>query len=381
MEEQVLGWMITSIIAITILLLIGVYFGYKAIECYLERKNKLSMWLDKNESMKNGKIIFNLMNVDKYDLIFNSHEDELVLYAAGMPLKTKFRRDSSFRNSYKIYLEENIDTNVKLFKYSVALKMEEFSIGISGSSETFPVKQIRDSRLDVFSRKNKLSPEELYEANKKYILSLFSNEKDRIAAESSPSGNVILINKNKTTSTSIRYKVLLRPDDIFIRGVKDLKTEFNMYYIYDGKVYPMKTRFISQSGTLVEFDLYDLEPSTIYVGLSFSPDGKTLIPSAALYATTRDEDGDIVPKTEAKLAKGNGPDLGLEMFDLERGREALGDLSFKRSLDVLVKKHYEDEVADAYIIADRAHTLYDEYLPRWIKNYNGIEFNNNEENN
>ncbi len=381
MEEQVLGWMITSIIAITILLLIGVYFGYKAIECYLERENKLSMWLDKNESMKNGKIIFNLMNVDKYDLIFNSHEDELVLYAAGMPLKTKFRRDSSFRNSYKIYLEENIDTNVKLFKYSVALKMEEFSIGISGSSETFPVKQIRDSRLDVFSRKNKLSPEELYEANKKYILSLFSNEKDRIAAESSPSGNVILINKNKTTSTSIRYKVLLRPDDIFIRGVKDLKTEFNMYYIYDGKVYPMKTRFISQSGTLVEFDLYDLEPSTIYVGLSFSPDGKTLIPSAALYATTRDEDGDIVPKTEAKLAKGNGPDLGLEMFDLERGREALGDLSFKRSLDVLVKKHYEDEVADAYIIADRAHTLYDEYLPRWIKNYNGIEFNNNEENN
>lgn len=361
----------TSIVSTTILVGLGAYGGYKLFEYYYNRRNKLSMFLDKNESMKNGKIVFNIINVDRFEEIYNSHEDELILYAANMPLKAKFRKDGTYRNSYRIYIEDLMDTNVKLFKYTVSLKRSEFTIGIKGSSVVYPVTQINDDRVDSYSKKNSLSPAELYEVNKQYILSLFEKEEDREAAVKSPSGNIILINKNKTTPTSIRYKVLLTPDDIFIQGVKDLRTEFNMYYIYDGKAYPLKTRFISQAGTLVEFDLYDLEPGTIYTGLSFSPDGKVLIPSAALYATTRDEDGDIVTKTDAKLAKGNGQDLGLPMWDLEQGKKAVGELSFKRSLDVLIKKHYEDENKDAYVIANKAEQFYDEYLSRWIKDYKG----------
>ncbi len=350
------------LIIVLVLVIIGIFFAIGAYRSYVG----LAIFYDPESTSDNGEVTLNLINAHHYKHIWNSHEDSLVLIASGKPINAIFRRAGALNHGFKVVIEDDFSEKVNLFKYTEAFKDNKFYVGVRGMSATWHANNIHDRHAERLLKKHHLTPKELYEANKSELISTYSDKQEAKAAKSMPGGDIIHIEESKSTPTSFRCKVLLPLDDQLITNHEDIAEKFKLYYTYNGLAYPLKSKLVSHYGTLFEFDFYNLEPGTVYAGLSYAHNNKGVHPSPALYAITRDPMGNEIDIDAAHIAKprqGEAPEF--RMWNINEGKLVLGEKMLNKTLKVLVKKHYEDEEKHRYVKMEDALNHIDDYVHDW----------------
>lgn len=350
------------LVIILVLIIVGTFFAIGAYRSYIG----LAIFYDPESTATNGEVTLNLINAHHYKHIWNSHEDNLVLIVSGKPIKAIFRRAGALNHGFKVVIEDDFSNKKTLFKYTEAFRDNKFYIGIRGMANTWHANNIHDHHAERLLKKHHLTPEELYEANKNELISSYTDKQEAKVAKTMPGGDIIHIEPDKSTATSFRCKVLLPLDDQLILDHEDVAEKFKLYYTYNGLAYPMESKLISHYGTLFEFDFINLEPGTVYAGLSYAHNRKGVHPSPALYAVTRNAVGSKIDIDVAKLAKPReGEEASFRMWDINEGKLVLGDKMLDKTLKVLVKKHYEDEDEHRYVkIADALEHI-DDYIHDW----------------
>ncbi len=340
---------------------------------------RLSLYYDGSASFNQGELIINLLHVNKYPKLWNAHEQDLILIAAGRSLDATFKKDDSLHNGYRIYVTEDTASKRTVLSIMSASKYNQYSIGIKGDHETYHATVLSDQKAKKITRMIAQTDLETYNKTRETILSDIAQKVDKDYGKNSfeKTSNTLVasISDTKTTTTSLRYQVLFPKDSSLLKQYKlddlnadEARKRLKFYYIYHGELYEFEWNFIGKYGSLYEFDFINLEPSSIYVGITTSLDGgKNMRPSSSLYGVTRETDGTFPSKTDAHLGRPTNPKANsYPIWTEDDARNNLDEKALSRLYDIVTKKHYEDENIDNFMPLQRAHEYYEDYVVKWL---------------
>ncbi len=358
---------ISLILLLIIILIIFLVLIGKGITAY-RQYFAMGLYFDGQESFKSGELVMNWVHVNKHKKFWAAHEDNLRLFANGREISAIFRRDDEVEKGYRIIVVEDSNDKRAVLSLMAASKFNKFQIGLK-NDEPEKVNVIKDAKAAKISKKlAKRGSGVSYEETRNAALKNIKEQYGKEVLKGIDKKLVSLINRSKSTQTSMRYQVLFPEAHPLVKKFDPHSKNIGFFHIYNGKAYKLEYRFIGKYGSLFEFDLIGLDPGTIYVGLSVTIDGgKTVIPSSALYGITKDEN-DVVPsKSAAKLGKPKKGAKGVAIWPKEQGYEYIGKEATDRTFDIMVKKHYEDEHPEFTLSADRAYEYYEDYIDVWMK--------------
>ncbi len=371
-NDPTIFYLVISFLLIIILLGLLAFMGVRWL-VWWNKHMRLAIYLDGKASYEEGELILSLLHVNKNEALWNAHESDLVLIAAGRPIDAMFRRVNEIENGYRIYITENTVAKRVVLSLISASRYNKFSIGIKGGEETFHATSLSEQRAQRVVKAISKSDKERYEETREMILheiaKKYEKTKDTVATEGKGHNIISAISDKKSRPNSIRYQVLFPSKDPKLETFDPTSDDINFYHVYQGKLYKMKHRFIAQYGSMFEYDLIDLNPESIYVGLSTTIycDENNILPSASLYGITRDEQGALPNKTEAQLGKPHPQAETRELWNMIDALENLGKEQFYRMFEVITKKHYEDENHDSYLPTMRAREYHDDYIFKWLR--------------
>lgn len=368
-------WIIIFMLLLIVALL-SAFVVYKWIDWW-HKHMSLALFYDGKISFEQGELVINLLHVNRYSKLWHAHEEDLVLIAAGRALDARFTRTSSVPNGYRIYLTEDTGSKKVVLSMMSASKYNEYYIGIRGHHDTFHAQILSDVKAQKITRLISKSIDEVNDETREMMLQEIVKKTSKEEAKTliSKTGTLAHISEIKSTQTTLRYQLLFPKHHGDLDGFDPEASGFGIYYIYHGKVYKMEHKFMGKYGHQYEFDLINLKPDSIYVGLSVSFDGgKTIQPSSAIYGVTRDKDGVIHTKTHALLG---GPNSTSEktypMWTKAKALEVLEEEAFFKMKGIITKKHYEDDNEDAFITSERAETIFSDYIDKWIEEAEKLE--------
>lgn len=350
---------ILALVAIAVFIVFSVWWWHRHIS--------MAIYIDSTESFASGEIVLDLIHVHKYPDLLNCHEEELKLYAEGREIDAIFRRNPKMEDGYKIYLTEDAkDNKLPFLSLMEAQKYNGFYIGIGGKE--YHAQYIPDKKAREIARSHYVKAKNLIGYNREKILNEMNDEFRKQIAQEATHGMLGHISPNKSRSHSLRYQILFPSVHKVDEHLVGEGENIGVYYVYKGKLYELDLKFIGVFGSMVEFDIINLEPGMIYPGLSVSFDnGKTILPSSAIYGITRDEDHQRLSKTDAQLAK---PKEGAKAYPLWTEEDAIayvGKVVVESIKDVLTKKHYEEQTDELILRIDEAHQHHDDYVDVWFK--------------
>ncbi len=343
---------------------------------------RLSLYYDGSASFDQGELIINLLHVNKYPKLWNAHESDLILIAAGRTIDATFKRDSSLHNGYRIYVTEETTSKRTVLSIMSASKYNQYSIGVKGDHETFHATVLSDQKAKRITKLIAQTDLETYNKTRETILSDIAQkvEKDygKKAKKTQVTDLVASISDAKTTAHSLRYQVLFPKDSNMLEkaGITDLSDpetseKLKFFHLFHGHLYELEYKFIGKYGSLYEFDFINLDPASIYVGITVSLNkGIDMRPSAALYGVTKELDGTFPSKTDSHLGKPSSESSAnpYPLWTEDDAREYLEDKALARAYDIITKKHYEDENIDNFMPLQRAHEYYEDYIVKWLNN-------------
>lgn len=362
---------ITVVIAVPLILILLIILFIGWTRKLYKNKIALGMYLDVNETTGTKEIVYDLVHVKHIHDLWNAHEDSLVLIAGGVEVEAIFRRAHSNMTGYKMYVNLPVDDGVAMASLFNAIKYNTFYLYSSETKKEhhYHINILEDKKVHKLQTKLSKLSQNTPEQAKQELLEALAERREYSVDEDENYRSISTINRAKSTSTTLRYQVLYSEDHWSHEAFEPDSKNQKMYYIVNGKAYELEYKFVSHVGPMYEYDIVNLEPGTIYAGLSLSQDnGKTILPSSSMYGITKNEDGKIPSKTEAKLPTPKKTDKAHQMWTLEAGIERIGEETTIRSLDILHKKHQEEFNGAGKISADKAFEKYrSEFYDEWVK--------------
>ncbi len=313
----------------------------------LYKKNiALGMYLDNSETLAAGEIVYDVVHVKHIKLLWKAHEDSLILIAGGVEIPVAFKRAHSNMTGYKMYINMPTDDPIALTAIFNSIRYNTFYIASTEDENEhhYHINILEDKKIHKIQTKlAKLSEKASEQAKQELLDSLLERKEYSHEDSESEMRLIATINRTKSTHDTLRYQVLFPEEHPLIESYDPESPKQKFYYIYNGKSYELEHKFVSQIGHMFEFDFINLEPETIYTGLSVSLDGgKTILPSPALYGVTKDMDGHNIKKTPAKLAKPKKGAKASKIWTFEEAEDFIGEEAANRTLSIILKKHYED---------------------------------------
>lgn len=360
------------IILITLLIVLLMALGavvYYFINEWLNINVRMAVYADMAASLKNESIFLNFVNVSKNIDFWNAHEADLKLYAMGTPIEAVFYRSPDVPNGYKIAYATSL-SNIEVLSLIGAVKYNKFEVSWNGGATRVKVNSIKDSVAKKVSKKMQSMKTNSADFLKEEILKSISEaDKQFYLEEKKAEGDRVIshINESKTTSTSVRFQAIIPPTHpMFKIGFNAGGPNTKFYYTYNNRCYEMNSIYLGQVENLYQWDFIDLEPNTIYAGLSFSiNEQRVIIPSTSLYAITKEEgenNSRFPTIDDANLGKPKFKhEESYEMWSEKDALEYLGENLLRRLCDILIKKHHEDEFEDEYISLNNVEPFYEEH--------------------
>lgn len=361
--------LVITILFILLLLLIIGYFIERRISSYLKSHYKLATIINAEAGKKKGRLILSIFNADKNKDVWNASENTMQWYSMGRRIEgviieksydiegTLFVKFPKFQDlPYDAWL--NILYSIKYNKIAVSVdqgfnlievysvpnkRMARLTRSISnrGDSRKALIKQLKDD-LKHSDKNHYLSNQDLYDH---------------------PEGVWVHINESKSTQTSLRYQLIL-PEG-HIDGLGFSEETFKVFQTFEGKLYPLETKYLGKIGDFYEWDLIDLEPGTAYAGLSYTVDGgKTFLPSSTFYGITKNKK-DILPTLdEAQIKKPAEGTPSYKMWTAKASIDHYGERWTRVAQRIIVKKHLEIYDDNLYIKLADADKYFDQFP--WI---------------
>ncbi len=359
-------------IAITLLLFVGVaiYFIRKII---LD-KLKMTIYGDVILSMKEEAVFYVIDNVSRQKKgQWNTELDNIRLYALGKEISVVAYKSPDVPHGIRLLLSGAMNSSIDVTSLVGAVKYKVWEISFDAGATRQKLRQVQNRKQYKFGLRTSRSDMMSYDTHLQKVLKELEGTERATVMENNEAthGMIAHINEGKSTGTSLRYQILIPQEhpilNIFGAG-EDYKTVPSFYHLYEGSLYKLESKFVDKVGSLYEYDLINLEPGKIYVGLSTSLDnGNACFPSSSLYGITKDHKGEVPTIDDAILAK---PVEGSEKFRMWNeyvATEYLGEDLSKRMYDVIVKKHYEDEYKEEYLALSRTQEFYADY--NWLKGH------------
>ncbi len=372
---------ITAIIiigAIVLIILLIIFIIWWVI--WWRRHMSLSLYFDTSKSIDENELVINLLHVNKHPRFWHAHEEDLILFAAGRPVDAIFSKCPEIRGGYRVFITEDTGNKKSMLSIMSATKYNKWYLGVRGHHETKHVFAISDHVASRIIKIISATQAQVNEETREQLLNEIVDKNDKKFAKikQQRTGIISHISDKYSTSTSLRYQVMYPEHHILYNSFEhddnshDDPQKKYFYYIYNGKAYELEFKFVRKYGHLYEYDLINLQPGTLYPGLSLSFDGgETIAPSSALYGITKDENGIFPTKEHAKLAKPKARTKAHELWTVEEAEEYLGRDILHRTFDILTVGHYNDENPGKALNPDRAADYYDEYVDRWFEQTDG----------
>lgn len=371
LKTDVLKIIILSIVIFVILVILFILILLKS-RTFINRHISLSLYFDGEKSYAEKELILNLVNASRFPHIWNSNENDLILISAGRNLDAIFQKTPDVHGGYRIYITEDTGSKRSLMSIMAASRFNEFHIGVKGHQETHHAKILSDKQTKNITKIISKSENIVNKEARNEIIKKFTKKHSiKDAKINSKSKKPIShISDTKSTMNSLRYQIIFPDNHILISKNQRDKwpEEILFYHVYNGKLYEIENKFMGRYGHLYEFDLIDLQPASIYVGLSASIDGgKTICPSAALFGITRDEFEVIHSKTHSHLGKPKNSKVPKRnLWDKKEAEKYLEKSSLKRMYDVIVKKHFENDHPESFLLSENAGIYYEDYISKWL---------------
>ncbi len=355
----------SGFIAIAITILVIVYVALWISRIYIRRYVAIAVFADITSSMEENKFFMNCVNVNKHDAYWNINENKLSLYAMGTKLPARFYKVPEIPNGYRIEFTEELN-NKQVIALTGALKYNQFVLSNDDGETTVKINSIKDRDVKrVVTGLNKtITKHEDYEIEDVIKKMKGSMKYSYIKNEVIHDGVIANIDEDKATTNSLRYQAAIpEGNKVFDLGFNEKTIKF--YHSYNGKLYELESVFLNKVKSLYEWEFINLEPGTIYAGISVSFDGgKFIFPSSTLYGITREEDGGYPDVTNALLGKPKNEKESHPMWKPTDATTLKEKKIMKLTCDVLVKKHFEDEHPDEFLPLDKAEFAYQYY--NWI---------------
>ncbi len=360
----ILGIIALAILLSQIILLIAIKVIKK-----IKSSSKLMIVGDAIASAREQVLFYNIHNVKKFNEYWNSELNAIRIYAMGKEIPSVALKTEGFPNGIKIMLAGLSDSTLDVVHVIKAIKHDFWEISFNEGVDRIKLEQIT-SNLDVRYAKMR-ARKAGWSQNGKVKESIsddmkFSEKLSLTSGVSTSSSLVSHINEAKSTSTSMRYQILLPSNHPIASKLSDLGNLSRFFHVWNGKLYGLDSKFLGNKGNLFEFDIVNLEPGKIYTGFSTSLDGgKHIVPSSAIYGITKFEDGELPAIDDAELAKPFNEEGGVDIYHKDLTETYLGPDTAQKFYDIIVKKHYEDENEDDYVSLGRAKEFYLDFP--WIE--------------
>ncbi len=360
---------ILGIIAIIVLIAEGIFFGVQKIKSTFSKTHSMKIYGDVKTSLKEGVMFYIIDNVDQYEEYWNTDLDGFRIYASGREISSRAFKSNDIPHGIRIALVGLMNTTLDAMHVLGATKFDIWEISFDGGATRIPINQVVEKRQ--LSDAKKQSINNGYDSPLHGINDMRGDkkksEKSTISPGSLPTHGLLAhINEGKTTGTTMRYQIVIPQEHPILNMIGDAAYKAQFFHIFEGKAYKLDSKFVEHTGSLYEYDLINLKPGKIYVGLSTSVDGgETVLPSSALYGITKDKRGNLPLLDDAELAKPEPGAKPYKMWGEHVLQTYVGEQYARRMYDVIVKKHYEDEFADKYISLSRSQDFYDDY--EWLK--------------
>ncbi len=364
-DMQYYAALIIILILMILIIIMSLATVYTVI--WWHRHISMAIYVDSKESFAHGEIVLDLVHANKYPEVMNAHEEELKLYAEGREIDAIFRRNPLVSNGFKIYITEDAkDNKLPFLSMMEAQKYNGFFIGI-GNRE-YHAQYISDKKAKAIAKSHQRKVKNTFGDNREEILNEMNDEFRKEVSVTANHGLLGHISPNKSRRNSLRYKLLFPTVEELNASIKPKGKGFKMYHIYNGLLYELEVKYAGIFGSMVEFDIVNLEPGTIYPGISVSfDDGETIIPSSAIFGITKDKFNNKISKTDAMLAKPKEGSNGIEIWPEKVAKAYVGEQVLGSIKDILTKKHYEDEFDDLILRIDVAKQYHKDYVDIWFE--------------
>ncbi len=357
-------WYVFGVIGIVLSILLLAYFAFYFIKTYLMRNVDIALFADIPLSMKEDRIYINCVNVDKHARYWEGNERDLKLIAMGMPMPTRFFRVPEIPNGYRIEFTKPL-SNKEVLALSGSVKYNRFEMA-RGDDSKIKINSINDDEAKRLITKMQKGAKKNEGYLKEELIRKIHNsiKYAYIENELRDDGIVSYVDEDKATNNSFRFQAIIPDTDPLIQGGFEPE-KLSLYHVYHGKLHRLETNFLNKAGDLYEWEAEGLEHGCVYAGLTVSPDGgKTFIPSSALYGTTREDDGQFPDVSNAQLGKPTTKDKALPLWKYDEKDDITERKIMKKTCDILVKKHFEEEHPEDFLPIDKVGYAYKYY--EWI---------------
>ncbi len=346
------------------IILVAIEIVTYIINNYIKTRYSMALFADIQLSMKNDTIYMNLINVNKHLDFWHAHESDLELFAMGMQLPAVFYRTNDVPNGYKVALTTTL-TNSQVLSLNGAIKYNKFELSYDKGTTVKKVNSISDKTAKrIVNNLNKVNSHYDRKLREELIRKIkheagFDNDGFKLTQ----SRVVSHVDEKRSTQDSLRFQAIV-PDghEMFDEGFIPDKVKF--FYTYYGQLYEFNVRYIGKVDSLYEWDLMNLEPGRIYPGLSYSLNGETVLPSTSLYGITKNEKGYVPDISDSILGKPAEGHIGHHMWTKEQAFGYMEKTLFKKTCDIIIKKHHEDEYPEEFLALNRVDPFYEKY--EWL---------------
>ncbi len=335
-------------------------------------KNMAGVIIDLPMTVKNNAIYLDLVRIDKVPEIANAHPSDLELYAMGRHLPVMFFKSPALENGFKASFTTEL-TNKEFLSFIVGMKYNKFEISADGgytrilvnSDFNSSINEIADSLQNANSKHDQEVRKLLIDEITNQVIEEYNEHGSVDEVEYTQDDKILCkIDDDHATKTSFRHQAIVPPTNPILGGQPVDVSLVKFYYTYYGQIFELETEFVSQKENTFEWDVKGLEPGKVYPGLSFSYGPSPIIPSDSLYGTTLNEKGKVPNIDEAELGKPIEGEKGHPMWDREIVLQFVEKHIIKKTCEIIIKKHHEDENEEDYLAISQIERFFDKY--EWI---------------
>lgn len=361
---EIIGLVLLFFDILVIVSLVLIYFTLKQ---YI-RNNLIILSVDELRSEENQTFVFTLYNVYKHKTIWNTNVQNLKLYLMRSKelVGCVFEKHPTIKGALRVTLPKDDSFHDTIVKYK---SLCDGKISVSHDDGHTLTKVIRLGEREIDKIKEQKSGVDEGLILKQSMFLDYKNSDKQFRFDYADlidfnKGSHIHINEGQSTATSLRVQMYI-PDE-YLAKINLVPEEVGFYYCFEGHLYSMKVVYLHKIGNVFEWDLVDLKPNTAYVGISLNSRHNPLIrPSKAFYGITRDEDGVISNLDGAQIAPPTKNQKQFKLWNEQIAIEAIGEKLTKLQYNIIVKKHFEYNIDDAFMHIDQAEQLYDDF--KWLK--------------
>ncbi len=357
-------WMILFIILVLGTALAALTFYLLKRRCL---RVNLGMYLNVPKTKETGKLTVTIINIDRNQELFESNLKEFKLILLGrMTEKISFEKNKEIFGSINAIHSEEWTTE-DVIGFVGAIKYQKIFITPDNGRTTYKVRSIKVKSIQTLEEKfKKQTSKKITKAKEQDSVSRLKDRMAKSDAEfylgleskidKEKTGGILCHSvESKASRTSIRHQLFIPDEHPFKKEFNPIANPVKFYHVFNGYLYELDTEYVGKNGEVFKWDIINLEPNRIYVGLSYSTDGgKNIYPSSAAYGVTKTEDGHLPVIEEAYIGI---PAIGKsrhQIWSRDTVSEMYGPQFTRVYFSLMAKKHHELDIKDEFITLHEA---------------------------